>query len=177
MIQGSIMALTMRYNYIRLAAVALACLSFASTSPVYADAHFSTLQARQAADCLNLQAPQNYSCWDQLDITDYLTSWNVTTPVCSTSNAGNGSNCCVASEPWSTCFLRLATGSSGLDCTSLINSSPINNPCLPGPTSSTLPPDIAAKASYVVSSLASIFEVFLNLADGNGMFFQAPIRN
>lgn len=68
--------------------------------------------------------PYDQSCWDTLQLSAWLDNWNKTTPTCSASG-GNGSECCGPannpSEPWTTCFLRLALGNSDYDC-SQINS-------------------------------------------------------
>ncbi|KAI4178689.1 MAG: hypothetical protein LQ346_007364 [Caloplaca aetnensis] len=54
-------------------------------------------------------------CWDTLKIGDYLTSWGKTTPKCADTGR-TGVKCCTSTESWSTCFLRLATGSPGYKC-------------------------------------------------------------
>ncbi|KAG8528405.1 uncharacterized protein KY384_007323 [Bacidia gigantensis] len=55
------------------------------------------------------------ACWDILDLDDYLlnpvTGWNVTTQVCDDTRI-----CCLSGEPWTTCFLRLATGRADYSC-------------------------------------------------------------
>ena len=47
------------------------------------------------------------SCWDSLEMNQWMFNWNFTTKTCE-----NG-------ELWSTCFLRLAYGSAGYDCSTL----------------------------------------------------------
>ena len=55
------------------------------------------------------------SCWDTLNMTDWLTNWNATTVVCTAAqqqqlqqNARSATPCqCRFEEPWATCFMRL----------------------------------------------------------------------
>lgn len=47
------------------------------------------------------------SCWDTLGMTQWMFNWNFTTTTCQPG------------EIWSTCFLRLAYGSAGYDCSTL----------------------------------------------------------
>ena len=84
--------------------------------------------AQPEADCYNITAAFNSSCWDILDIPDYLTNpqtgWISHVPTCddSTSNGINKQGCCDTAngEPWSTCYLRIGRGLPGTDC-SVIN--------------------------------------------------------
>jgi len=137
-----------------------ACLSFAAASLVHAAPGFPTLENRQVPDCSNLQAVRSASCWDQLNIPIYLTTWKANTPTCTTGD--NGANCCEANEPWSTCFLRLATGATGSDCTAIS----VPGQCSDSRVTSTLSPDIVVKASYVVSTIVAIHDLFEGYAAG-----------
>lgn len=47
------------------------------------------------------------SCWDSLQMNEWMFNWNFTTKTCEDG------------EIWSTCFLRLAYGSAGYDCSTL----------------------------------------------------------
>lgn len=47
------------------------------------------------------------SCWDTLQMNQWMFNWNLTTTACEVG------------EIWSTCFLRLAYGSAGYDCSTL----------------------------------------------------------
>ena len=66
-------------------------------------------------------------CWNILNVEVYLNDpiigWNQTVPICGVRGDPekwkSSSTCCDPTEPWSTCFLRLATLNPGLDCTSL----------------------------------------------------------
>lgn len=80
--------------------------------------------SRQTIDCTDLSAPFHESCWATLDLENWLnnatTGWNETTKVCQGTGPGeDGSACCGPTEPWTTCFLRLAHGFPGDDCTVL----------------------------------------------------------
>lgn len=80
------------------------------------------LDKRQTYNCTDLEAAFDSRCWDDLGLSDYLFNWNVTTRVCSTiqSAADNdGSDCCKPNEPWTTCYLRLAHGTPGSDCSEI----------------------------------------------------------
>ena len=88
----------------------------------------SNLEKRQTYNCTDLKAPFDSRCWDELNLSGYLldpeTGWNHTTRVCATEQTAednDGSDCCKVGEPWTTCYLRLAHGSPGQDC-SQINS-------------------------------------------------------
>ena len=88
----------------------------------------TTLEERDTYNCTDLQANFDSRCWDQLDLSGYLmnptTGWNHTVRICSdVENAENndGSDCCKQGEAWTTCYLRLAHGTPGQDC-SQINS-------------------------------------------------------
>lgn len=137
-----------------------ACLSFVAASPVHPAPHPSTLENRQVADCSDLYAVHSASCWDDLNIPDYLTSWKANTPNC--SNGDDGSKCCKPNEAWSTCFLRLATGTTGSDCTTITGSCSNNQIA-----ASTLSPDIVMKASYVVLNVVTIQNIFMGYVHGN----------
>ncbi len=78
--------------------------------------HGSSLSLRQSndtIDChdLNPETLYDASCWAKLDLSNFLNNWRAP-KVCNT-----GVNCCKPDEEWSTCFLRLGKGDSGLNCT------------------------------------------------------------
>ena len=63
-----------------------------------------------AANCTDFSSSTGAvyaSCWDGLGMSQYMSQWNFTAEGC-----GKG-------ETWSTCFLRLAYGSAGYDCSRL----------------------------------------------------------
>lgn len=137
-----------------------ACLLFVAASPGHAAPHLSTLENRQVANCSDLQAVHSASCWDELNIPDYLTSWKANTPTC--GNGDDGSKCCKPNEAWSSCFLRLATGTTGSDCTTLTAGTCSNSQV----AASTLSPDIVVKASYVVLNVVTIQNMFMGYVSG-----------
>ena len=76
----------------------------------------SSLEPR-SINCTDLGAPLDASCWATLDLSDWLTNWNNTTPTCTQDQ--DGAACCLVGEAWNRCFLRLAHGSAGSDCTNI----------------------------------------------------------
>ena len=105
----------------------------------------------------------NAACWNQLDLTKYLTDpltgWNKTTPTCATVNP-DGSSCCYPHEFWANCFLRLATGSQqacyapiaeDTQCATLMNF----------PLSPSIGPSIAQQVRYVFHTIQNIDNFFL----------------
>lgn len=135
--------------------------SFTVATPVHHARLASLVEPRQAINCnigtntdSNNFATYNSACWNQLNIMPYLTNWTANTPKCTATEDEQA--CCSISEPWSTCFLRLATGKEGAyDCTRIFF--PGSTTC-PAPSqgalglqlSPYLSPDIASQANYVV---------------------------
>lgn len=79
-------------------------------------------------NCTDIHAVYDQSCWGQLNLSDWLINWNQTVPICGVrGTVTDNSKCCIPDapgttqlgEPWSTCFLRLATATSGLDCSQI----------------------------------------------------------
>ncbi len=76
-------------------------------------------EKRNTYNCTDLAAAFDKNCWIDLNLTTYLFNWNATTRVCSevqSAEDNDGSNCCKPLEPWTTCYLRLAHGAAGKDC-------------------------------------------------------------
>ncbi len=99
-------------------------LLFVALSGHYALISASPLLPRQQThNCTDLHAIYDSRCWAELGMVDFLTDpktgWNTSTKTCDKST--DGANCCLLNEAWSTCFMRLALGSPGHDC-SQINS-------------------------------------------------------
>ena len=130
-----------------------ACLLFVRASPISTDSDIGNLEIRQTADCNNTRSVASTTCWDELDIPDYLSGWNRTTPMCAASDDGH--NCCQPEEPWSKCFLRLAYGNTGSDCTQINPQRCSLNRLSPG-----LDPSIASKVRYIVQNIVNINKVF-----------------
>ncbi|KAF6220408.1 hypothetical protein HO133_002840 [Letharia lupina] len=84
-------------------------------SPDYAQNNAHPLPAATTAnssspDCTDLSSSTGAmypSCWDSLQMNQWMFNWNFTTKTCEQG------------EIWSTCFLRLAYGSAGFDCSTL----------------------------------------------------------
>ena len=87
-----------------------------------------TLVERDTYNCTDLKASFDSRCWQELGLSSYLmdpnTGWNHSIRICSqvqSAENNDGSDCCKVGEPWTTCYLRLAHGTPGQDC-SQINS-------------------------------------------------------
>ena len=155
----------------------LALLPFAAAAPVQGGVHSESLEARQAPNCnigtaIN-NAAYDSSCWNTLNIMPYLTNWKTTTPTCTDADnsAGNTEGCCVASEPWSTCFLRLATRKvNTYDCTQIATAS-----CsFPASLDPALDPTIASQVNYIVLSIMMINNFFNSYY--NGQLFSTCLK-
>ena len=163
---------------------ASALLPLAAAAPVQIGIHSRSLEARQAPSCnIGTQvddfAAYDSSCWNALDIMPYLTKWHATTPICTDAenSAGQTLSCCGASEPWSTCFLRLSTKQvNAYDCTQLVSTAS-------GPTCSLgdnggraftldtgLDPSIASQVNYVVLNIIMINNFFATYYTGQLLF-------
>lgn len=121
---------------------------------------------KSKASCNDLTNELSSSCWNTLQIDDYLTGWRKSIPDCAVSG-GAGSDCCFfATEPWSTCFLRLATGSAGSDCSVLSQFS--CNPKLQSvqDLNSSLSPAIKAQVYYVTAAIFKIHWLFTSYYHG-----------
>jgi len=58
-------------------------------------------------ECADVSKEMHPSCWDTLDMDEWMLNWNKTTKTCQRD------------EIWSSCFLRLAFGETGVDCSML----------------------------------------------------------
>lgn len=109
-------------------------------------------EKRDTYNCTDLGAPFYYKCWNDLNLTSYLFNWNATTRVCSQvqSAANNdGSDCCKSDEAWTTCYLRLAHGTPGSDCSQI-------NPQMCTYSSALNPymdPSIKSQVQYVMKNI------------------------
>ncbi len=158
---------------------------FAAAAPLQDRILSRSLEARQAPSC-NIGTQVSYltdydsSCWNTLNIMTYLTNWKATTPTCTAAenSAGQTLSCCRASEPWSTCFLRLATKQlNAYDCTQLA-------PAQSGPACSLggagegraftldpgLDPTIASHVNYVTLNIIMINNFFAAYYTGQLLF-------
>lgn len=120
--------------------VLLPCLPAIEATP------FSNLDVR-AVSCNNTGSVYDNSCWQTLGLTSWLSSWQARP--CGAED--DGSNCCEANDNWSTCFLRLAKGEDGYNCSEINNGFCSFDPKL----SSTLNPEIVPMVHYVVKNIFS----------------------
>ena len=149
---------------------ASALLSLAAAAPIEHGIHYRSLEARQAPSCsigtqVDNSTAYDSSCWNTLNIAPYLTNWKATTPTCTDAenSAGQTLSCCGVSEPWSTCFLRLATRElNGHDC-SQITSTACSFPTKLDPA---LDPTIASQVNYVVLNIIMINNFFTSYYEG-----------
>lgn len=64
----------------------------------------------------------NPSCWDTLDMTEWMTYWNTSTTICTATPRVHTPCQCRIDEPWATCFMRLTyerNRMAGYVCTDL----------------------------------------------------------
>ena len=102
-------------------------------------------QQHQSVNCSDLSEPFDESCWETLDLPGYLHNWNQTVAICTK----NETACCMPTEPWSTCFLRLAYGRPGSDCSEINTQFCSYDSTL----KNGLDPDTAPRVQYVVKNI------------------------
>lgn len=137
------------------------CVLVLALTTIQANARpFSELFPRQEPSLASCSDPNSVSgarCWSIADVPSYLnndtTGWIRTTPQCD-----DLTRCCSPSEAWSTCFLRLASGQPGQDCTTL------RGPCTVRPFDKYLHPGIVAQVKATVTSIYGVQAFFLNYA-------------
>ncbi len=103
----------MKPTYLSLIAI-LVALTLVASSPITG----VPLQRRQSVNCTDPNAITSGSCWDTLQLAEFLTNWNDKRPICETTGGTleDGAHCCAPNEVWSTCFIRLAIGNHGYNC-------------------------------------------------------------
>lgn len=85
------------------------------------------------------------SCWQQLDLSNWLNNWSP--PTCGSSSTAT--DCCRSTESWANCFLRLGKGASGYDCDKIKSGFCTYDPDLdPG-----LSPDIKPQVRYIMKTI------------------------
>ena len=150
----------MRRSYYTLGAILATCGAlFSTASPVRGLIDLfrpkaAPIEPRALVNCTDMSADFDESCWATLGLSDYLldpvTGWNATTRRCSTVEDGtdsDGSDCCKTDQPWTTCYLHLAHGVAGSDC-SEINA----QMCTWDPTLA-VDPRIAPQVRYVMRNI------------------------
>ena len=87
-------------------------------------------EKRQTVNCTDTTAAYNSACWQELQLSNFLlgggewgVGWNKSTRVCDSHstdiNNNDGANCCLQTEAWTTCFLRLAQNGGTQDCSQI----------------------------------------------------------
>ncbi|KAL8931764.1 MAG: hypothetical protein Q9216_007082, partial [Gyalolechia sp. 2 TL-2023] len=74
-------------------------------------------RATSLEQCQQEQRATDPSCWNTLKIAEHLTNWRRTMPICRPN--GNGVDCCISTEPFSTCYIRHALNAAGYACDTL----------------------------------------------------------
>ena len=108
-----------------------------------------SLQSRQVIACNDTAATFDSSCWATLDLSNYLnapgTGWNTTVAICKATESDSG--CCGPEEPWTTCFIRLATnGADQDDCSAVATGNCDSKPVIAVPINQ-------AQVRYVVHNI------------------------
>ena len=80
------------------------------------------------------------SCWDTLEMEDWMTNWNTSTTICTATQSVLTPCQCRIDEPWATCFMRLTyegSRTASYACTDLTKSEnctpPVPGIIVPGP--------------------------------------------
>ena len=151
---------------------AVSLIHLAGCSSIIQSRGSSSLLSRQGINCYGLQAIPNSNCWEILNITDYLndttTGWAKTTPTCKAGS--EDSNCCHSGEAWSTCFLRLAGGTTGAYCTAVDQ-----GVCQGQFDFPSLATSIRAQVRYVVGGIVAIHDLFTTWDIGEYVLYMSII--
>ncbi|KAL8992939.1 MAG: hypothetical protein Q9169_006721 [Polycauliona sp. 2 TL-2023] len=67
----------------------------------------------------DMSTPYNETCFETLKVGDYIVNWVQQTPKCAPGNNTCIQTGCKSDESWSSCFLRLATGTPDYNCTQI----------------------------------------------------------
>ena len=98
----------------------------------------------------NPEAFYDGACWAELGLSDWLNNWHAP-KTCEPSD--NGVGCCKPNEEWSTCFLRLGKGDSGLNCTQINTNT--NDCTYEKGLATELDPSIYAQVRYITKTIFS----------------------
>ena len=120
--------------------------SFIDSSPLPIP---DSVDTRQVVNCTDLKASFDSSCWETLNLEGYLndpeTGWNRTAAICAGDE--DDAACCLPTEPWTTCYLRLAHGFPGTDCSEINAQDCSYNPSL------AVDPRIAPYVAYTMKTI------------------------
>lgn len=82
----------------------------------------------------------DWTCWDTLKMTDWMSDWNASTTVCAATQSVLTPCQCRIDEPWATCFMRLTyerNRTASYACTDLTKpedcTQPVPQNVVPGP--------------------------------------------
>lgn len=122
-----------------------------------------SVKERQQNVCAYPDAPLISSCWDVLNIPDYLTNWNKIVPIGTGFQYSNSS--CFAGEVWSSCFIRLGWEqvAGDVDCFT-INQTDCKSPN--GSLRDDIAPGTEQQVKYVTSSIVNVYGLFQSLYQG-----------
>ena len=121
------------------------------------------VKERRQTVCAYTDAPLISSCWDVLDIPDYLINWKKNVPIGTGFQYSNSS--CFAGEAWSSCFIRLGWEQvvGIVDCHT-INQTDCKFPS--GSLRDDIAPGTAQQVKYVTSSVVNVYGLFQSLYQG-----------
>lgn len=121
-----------------------------------------SLLARQTDDeCAQAGEVYRASCWDKYDLSNYLMKWNQSMMATVCGTVADPLDCdtertCLADEPWSTCYLRIAELNAGESCLSLDGQGCDKN----SPLDPNLDPSIKGQVRYIVRSIYMVESFF-----------------
>ncbi|KAL8909441.1 MAG: hypothetical protein Q9171_005039 [Xanthocarpia ochracea] len=130
----------------RWAIIWVACICSAGAS---ADAIAYPSQTGQDVSCVDPAAPPSLSCYNALNISQYLVTWPLSYPACQPG------------EFWSTCYIRIATNQSEVDCTT-VDSTSCN---FDRDLDPYLEPSFIPHIRHALASIQNIYLVFSKLAN------------
>ncbi|KAL8976881.1 MAG: hypothetical protein Q9205_007208 [Flavoplaca limonia] len=106
----------------------------------------------------DMSTPYNETCWNTLKVAEYIVKWEQEVTKCPQGNNTCIQTGCKSNEPWSSCFLRLATGTPDYNCTQInIGHCTLEGFPLKDPNSLDMPQN-----RYVVRNLFAINNFFVN---------------
>ena len=94
-------------------AVTNAVTGIQSQQPNKEDSNHNMLQTRQKAQTNCVLGIYSSSCWDALDLTNWLSNWYLTTLPCAEETKIAATHCRTTEETWTDTFLRVAQNITG----------------------------------------------------------------
>ncbi|KAL9128212.1 MAG: hypothetical protein Q9175_007570 [Cornicularia normoerica] len=115
------------------------------------------LDIRQVVNGTDLKASFDSSCWNtfnlEVNFNDPETGWNRTAAICTGDDVDAA--CCLPIEHWTTCYLRLAHGFPGTDCSEINAQDCSYVPRL------AVDPRIAPYVAYTVKTIYATNDLFI----------------